>query len=248
MAREGDMDESGLPVEVARALSEFVDAAKSALGPDLVSIVLFGSAAEGRMRPTSDVNLILALARFDRRRIDALREPLRSVHALIRLEAMLILEAEVPAAAEAFAVKFADIRERHRLLHGKDLFAGLQPSRGAALARLRQILLNFILRTRERYALVSLREEQLSTVVADAAGPLRSAAALILQLEGRPAESPKAALDALANELDSKYSAALANLSRAREEAELPPGAGAETTLALIELAQALRQRAEKLG
>src|SRR5438067_66390 len=119
------MDESGLPVEVSQALREFVDGAKSALGPDLVSIVLFGSAAEGRMRATSDVNLILVLARFDRRSIDALREALRTAHALIRLEVMLILEAEVPAAAEAFAVKFADIRERHRLLHGKDLFAGL---------------------------------------------------------------------------------------------------------------------------
>jgi predicted nucleotidyltransferase len=242
------MDESGLPQEVSQALAEFVEAAKTALGPDLVSIVLFGSAAEGRMRATSDVNLILVLARFERRSIDALREPLRSAHALIRLEAMLILESELPAAAEAFAVKFADIGERHRLIHGKDLFAGLTPSRGAMLVRLRQILLNFILRTRERYALVSLREEQLGSVIADAAGPLRSAAALILALEGRPAESPKAALEVLANELDPKYGAALANLSRAREEASLPPGTGSAATLQLIELAQALRRRAEKLS
>ena len=243
------MDESGLPQEVSQALRDFVDAVKSTLGPDLVSVVLFGSAAEGRMRATSDVNLILVLARFERSRIDALREPLRSAHALIRLEAMLILEAEVPAAIEAFAVKFADIHERHRLLHGKDVFAGLQPSRNAMLVRLRQILLNFILRMRERYAIVSLREEQLATVVADAAAPLRSAAALILKLEGRATQPPKAALETLAAEIDTpKFRAALAALSRAREEAQLPPGAGADTTLALIELAQALRERAEKLG
>jgi predicted nucleotidyltransferase len=243
------MDDLGLPREVSQGLAEFVESAKSALGPDLASIVLFGSAAEGRLRATSDVNLILVLQRFDTARIDALREPLRGAKALIGLECMLILESEIGAAAEAFAVKFSDIRERHRLLWGRDPFAELKPSRIAMLARLRQILLNFILRSRERYALVSLREEQLAAPVAEAAGPLRSAAALILALEGKSAPSPKAALEALAGELDAaRFNEVLANLSRARDEAALPPGVARPTLLALIDLAHALRLRAEKLG
>lgn len=243
------MADPGLPQDVAQVLAEFVDSAKAVLGPDLASIVLFGSAAEGRMRATSDVNVIVVLSRFDAARIDALREPLRLAHAAIRLSAMLLLESEIPAAAEAFAVKFDDIRARHKVLAGKDPFSALAPSRGAMLVRLKQILLNFVLRARERYALVSLREEQLASVVADAAGPLRSAAALILSLEGRPASSPKEALESLASEIDAaKWRAALHNLSKAREEAALPPGAGRQTTLSLIELAQALRTRAEKLS
>jgi hypothetical protein len=242
------MNDLGLPQDVDRSLAEFVESAKEILGPDLVSVVLFGSAAEGKLRATSDVNLILVLARFDPARIDALREPLRGAHALIRLQCMLILESEVPAAAEAFAVKFADIRERHKVLAGKDLFKGLTASRDAMRIRLRQILLNFILRTRDRYALVSLREEQLASVVADSAGPLRAAAALILELQGRHAVSPKEALETLAAEIDkAKFADALANLSRAREEASLAPGAGRATTLALIELAQALHERAQAL-
>lgn len=238
-----------LPQEVAKGLADFVESAKSALGPDLVSLVLFGSAAEGRLRATSDVNVIIVLARFDPARVDVLREPLRTAHAVIRLSAMLILESEIVAAAEAFAVKFADVRERHQVLVGKDLFAALAPSRGAMLVRLKQILLNFILRARERYVLVSLREEQMAAVVADAAGPLRSAAALILSLEGRPASSPKAALETLAAETDSaNWREPLARLSRAREEATLAPGEGRPTALYLIGLAQALRERAEKLS
>ena len=239
------MNDTQLPEPVSKGLTEFVEAAKSALGPDLRSIVLFGSAAEGRLRATSDVNVILVLERFDVERIDALREPLRTAHALIGLETMLILESEIYAAAEAFAVKFSDIRERHKVLWGSDPFQGLQPSRGAMLTRLRQILMNFILRTRERYALVSLREEQLARVVADAAGPLRSAAALILALEGTPSASPKTALETLAGE---GYREALENLSRARESAALPPGVARGTVLALIALAQELRARADKLA
>lgn len=240
------MPDTPLPADVAQGLASFVTAAQSALGPDLVSIVLFGSAAEGRMRATSDVNVIVVCTRFDPARLNALREPLRTAHALIQLSAMLLLDTEVPAAAEAFAVKFADIHARHQVLAGSDPFATLVPSRSAMLVRLKQVLLNFILRTRERYALVSLREEQLAQLVADAAGPLRSAAALILTLEGRPAASPKEALEQLAREVGGAAAPELlAHLSQAREQAVLPAGAGAATTLGLIELAQALRVRAE---
>lgn len=242
------MNDPDLPVDVAQGLSTFVTAASSALGPDLVAIVLFGSAAEGRMRATSDVNLVIVASRFEPARLDALREPLRLGRALFRLSVMLLLDSEIEAAAEAFAVKFADIRARHRLLAGRDPFAALQPTRSAMLVRLKQVLLNFILRTRERYALVSLREEQLAQVVADAAGPLRSAAALMLTLEGRTAPSPKQALETLAAELDAgRWTEVLEKLSLAREQALLPPGAGAPTTLGLIALAQALRQRADRL-
>src|SRR5947208_706963 len=106
------MDDGRLPQDVAQGLEGFVAAAKEALGDDLVAAVLFGSAAEGRMRASSDVNLLLVLARFEPERIDRIREPLRLAHATIRLEAMVILESELNEAAEAFAVKFADIRAR----------------------------------------------------------------------------------------------------------------------------------------
>ena len=243
------MGDLNLPADVTKALEDFNASAKEALGPDLVSIVLFGSAAEGRLRATSDVNLILVLARFDPARIDFLREPMRLARAVVRLEAMFILESEIAEAAEAFAVKFSDIRERHKVLLGSDPFANLTPSRTSMLARLRQILLNFTLRTRERYVLVSLREEQLAAVVADSAGPLRSAAALILSLEGKPAASPKAALETLAAEINTPgWHDALAHLSAAREGGSLPKGSARSAVLTLVALAQAMGERANALA
>ena len=243
------MNDGGLPQDVSQGLDSFAASAKEALGEDLVSLVLFGSAAEGRMRATSDVNLMIVLARFEPARVDRLREPLRLAHAAIRLETLIVLESELAAAAEAFAVKFADIRARHRVLAGRDVTASIAPTPAAMAARLRQILLNFILRTRERYVLVSLRDEKLAAVVADAAGPLRAAAEIMLELEGRPAASPKAALETLARELDSnRWTEALALLSVAREKGRLPPGKGAKAVLELVALAEALRSRAIAAG
>ncbi len=239
---------SPLPGPVERGLELFVSAAREVLGADLVSVVLFGSGAEGQWRPTSDVNLIVVLRRFDAAAVDRLREPFRLSHAAIALEAMFILAEEVPAAAEAFAVKFADIRRRHRVLHGSDPFADLPISRPAELARCRQVLLNLTLRLRERYVLQSLRDEQAALAVADAAGPLRSAAAALLELEGKPAPGPREALAEVARALPGgPWEPLLAQISEARQQRALAPGSGAATLLRLAELAQALHGRAQQV-
>jgi len=242
---------STLPPNVRRVLTEFVAAALAAFGDDLRAVVLYGSAAEGKLRASSDVNLLLVLAQFDRTKADQVREPLRSAHAAIQLTAMFLLEAEVPAAMQAFAVKFADITRRRIILHGADPFTGVAISRGAAIVRLKQTLLNLTLRWREAYISRSLREEQLIATIADAAGPLRACAATLLELEGQAVASPKEALEQVAASLTTASAAgwadALSSLSQARQEGALPPGAAGPILFRLIELAQTMQARVSAL-
>ncbi len=238
-----------LPAPVQRSLEDFVTAAVSTLGGGLRSIVLYGSAAEGRLRATSDVNLMLVLREFQPAQADALREPLRTAQAAIRLRALFLLESEIPEAVESFAQKFADVARRHRVLHGDDPFTQVKIPRPAEIFRLKQVLLNLTLRLRGIYMTRGLREEQLAPVLADAAGPLRSCAATLLELEGRPAASPKEALAEVAGALPgSAAGELLAHLSEAREKSSLPPGVAASALIHLIELARHLRERAQKLA
>ena len=81
-----------LPAPVDRMLRDFIETACHALGSDLYSIVLFGSAAEGRLRLTSDVNVILVLSHFVQAKVDLLRDSLRVAQAAIRLTPMVLLE------------------------------------------------------------------------------------------------------------------------------------------------------------
>ena len=239
---------NALPPLVEQSIDAFVEAAKTAFAADLVSVVIYGSAAEGRMRATSDVNMLLVLKAFDRAHADLLREPMRLAHAAVQLNAMFLLETEVPMAMEAFAVKFAGIVARHRVLFGSDPFARLDPPRDALVRRLKQVLLNLQLRLRERYVLVSLREEQLALVIADAAGPLRSSAASLLHLEGKPALPPKEALEKIVREMnDESLVAILQEVSEAREERLLGPGKASPTLIGLIEVTRRLRERVERL-
>ena len=54
-------------------LDAFLQAVKESFGKDLLSVVLCGSAAEGKLRATSDVNLVLVLSSFEQSKADPLR-------------------------------------------------------------------------------------------------------------------------------------------------------------------------------
>jgi len=238
-----------LPDAVRRILDGFVQAARTELGSALHSIVLFGSAAENRIRPTSDVNVAVVLSAFDRAGVDRLRPAVEGAHAAIRLEILWLLEGEVAAAAEAFAVKFTDIVRRHRVLHGADPFAALVVSRQATIARLRQVLLNQLLRLRASYAVDGGHEERLTLRIADAAGPLRVSAAEILELEGGGTLPPRNALARIIEDWTAPDRAGvLAAISTARETRHLEAGRAGELLLAVVELTSFLHRRAAQLS
>ena len=222
-------------------------AARQACGDALRSVVLYGSGAEGRLRATSDVNLILVLTDFTPLMANALRAPLRLGQAAIRLAVMFLLESEVSAAVNAFPVKYLDVIHRHRILYGDNPFEGLSFSRDASVFRLKQVLLNLRLRLRSLYVLRGLNEEQLVLVVADAAGPLRSCAATVLELEGQPAPSPKEALEQVVGE-DSGWYEVLSHLSQARQTRTLEPGVAEKTLFRVMELTELLLARIGKLA
>jgi predicted nucleotidyltransferase len=234
-----------LPEAVRERLTDFTAAAQRVFADDLFAVVLFGSAAEGRLRQTSDVNVVVVLRRVDPTKLEAIGEAYRLAHAAIRLSAMFILESEIEIAKDAFAVKFADIAARHEVLYGTDPFVGLTISREAALHRLLQVLVNLQLRLRERFALSSLYGEQLAMAAADAVGPLRASAAMLLWLESGARVASRDALHQIADEAGN--TAALALITEARESGNVPAAGAMPTLVGAIELANQLAARTERL-
>ncbi len=239
----------GLAENVERVLTGFVASAQAAFASDLVSVVLYGSAAEGRMRATSDVNVIVVLSRFDGSAAARMTEPLNLACTAVRLRAMFLITDEVNPASEAFAQKFSDVMHRRKILFGPDPFAGIEISRQAKIYRLKQVLLNLTLRLRESYISHSGNEKALEGVVAESSGPIRTSAAALLELEGEQSRSPKDSFEALVAGQDPPLSAGLASsVSDAREFRPLAHGAARATLLDLIELASRMRLRAGRLA
>jgi predicted nucleotidyltransferase len=247
MTASPDSELSDLVSGVQAALKLFVEAAQKAFGKDLETIVLYGSAAEGRLRRSSDVNVLVLLSRFEPASAAALAEAFEAARAAVKLRAMFLLRSELEPAVEAFAQKFADIRRRHRVLFGGNPFESVAVPRAAEIFRLQQVLLNLALRLREAYIGQAKDDPRLTNSIATAAGPLRSCAATLLELEGQAAPSPREALDVMARDLSADGGAVLANVSRAREMEELPPGEAGRTLLDLIQIAEKMRARASRL-
>jgi hypothetical protein len=212
-----------LPAPVALVLEEFVTALRKAIGSQLDSVVLFGSAAEGRLRPTSDINLLVLAQSLDLSQLDALRPALHFGRAAVGLTVMFLESAELPHAMEAFAVKFSDIKARHRVLCGRSPLESLQITREATVRRLRQVLLNLTLRLRERYVVDGDHEERLARILADATGPIRAGAATLVALQDGRSLAPKVALEDLF--AGGEWTECLRGLSAVHRDEHLPPGA-----------------------
>lgn len=220
-------------------LIDLVGHLTTAFGDDLQSLILFGSAAEGRQRAVSDTNMVMVVRRFTPERVAAAREHLALARIALRLRLMVLCSDEIPSAVSAFAVKFADILRRRRVLFGSDPFIDVVIPRPAAIAQLRQAVLNVVLRLREQ-SLVLANDASSTLAAAEAAGGLRACAAQLLTLEGVPAATPRAALEQIAG-------GTMDDLSAARE-GRLPVGGGNVLIDRLLACAVTMRVRAEQLA
>jgi predicted nucleotidyltransferase len=238
---------AALPAAVRAWLSQSSQALIESLAHELEALILFGSAAEGRMRASSDVNLLVVLHCFNSDHIDRVSDLLQNAAAAVELHPMFLLSSELPLAAESFSVKFDDIAQRRVLLYGTDPFEGLVIPRPLLVQRLQQVLFNLTLRLRTLYAVGRAREESLAALIADAAAPLRRSAFAILELRGARPPSPKVALECLVAELGGNWIEDLQNLSKAREDLYLAPGTASKLILRLAELSESMRQQAANL-
>ena len=245
MAETVDLRLQGVPANVATVLSTFVSAINVAYSTDLVSVVLYGSAAEDKLTSTSDVNLLVVLRSFSRDQTDRIRDTFLAAQAAINLQAMFLLEDEISSASELFAQKFADILRRHKVILGQDPFSGIKIDRNDKIFRLKQVLLNLALRLRAGYVSRSQRPEQVARILAETAGPLRAASATLLELEGSPAADASAALDAAAASLDQGKNvvAELLAVRSAGARAQGSPG----LLFQVIELIKYFSDRAQRL-
>ena len=189
------------------------------------------------------------LSAFEQTRADQLRQPLRIAQAAIQLRPMFVLESEIPAATRSFAPKFADILRRRVVLYGDDSFTHISVPREAEIRQLKQQLLNITLRLRAAYVARSLREEQLAIFIAGVIGPLRSAAAALLELEGQPATSPQQAFELLGLELQlPAWAEALSLIATIQEALLTPSGAAQHVVFQLLEFTRLVAARVETLS
>jgi len=145
-----------VPEQVQQALTGVVRGLQAAAGENLACVVLYGGAARGTyVEGRSDLDLAIVLHDAGAVKLRAIADVLSQGWRAARVEPYLLRSDELVGAADAFAVRFADIARHRIILHGEDVFARLSIPKRALRLRLEMEARNLLLRHRRGMVLGS---------------------------------------------------------------------------------------------
>lgn len=134
-----------------KVLNQLVERLQKAYGECLVSVVLYGSAAGGDHHPKfSDYNILCVLTALTPREMAQSENIFRWWREQGSPSPLLLTERELVTGTDCFAIEFLDIKERHQLLHGKDVISDLAVDRTFYRAQVEHDLRAKLLRLRQK--------------------------------------------------------------------------------------------------
>jgi hypothetical protein len=149
-------------------LDALVARLKTAHGAQLVSVVLYGSAASGEHDPAfSDINILCVLQQITPAELRASEPVFRWWTGQGHPPTLMLSEHEVETSTDCFAIEFHDIKQRHRILHGKDVVSGLTVDNSFYRAQVERELRAKLLRLRTKAAQALSDKEMLARLLAD---------------------------------------------------------------------------------
>jgi predicted nucleotidyltransferase len=151
-----------------RVLKDLVERLKKAYPNELVSVVLYGSAAAGDHHGRfSDINILCVLAEVGRSQLAAAAPVFRWWRDLGNPSPLLLSQTELRTSADCFAIEFHDIKERHRILHGADLVSGLEVDDRFYRAQVEHELRAKLLRLRQKAGAILADKELMRGLLVD---------------------------------------------------------------------------------
>jgi predicted nucleotidyltransferase len=153
-------------------LEELVAQLQKAFGDDLRAVVLYGSAAAGEhIAKRSDLNVLVLVRRLDLPLLEREAAIARAWSEAGHPPPLTLTEEEWRSSSDVFAMEYADILERNRVLFGADPFSGIRVDRRnlrlqlerEAMGKLLQLRQSVLASGGDRKRLLELLEASLST-------------------------------------------------------------------------------------
>jgi predicted nucleotidyltransferase len=153
-------------------LQELVSRLGAACGDNLVSVVLYGSAAREEFHERySDVNLLAVFRELSGKQIAALGPV---VGWWTREEGftppLMMTEVELRESADVFAIELVDMQHMHKTLFGKDVVSEIHVPMNLHRVEVEQQLRTTLLRLRQHLLLYSDNQDELRKVLAKSIG------------------------------------------------------------------------------
>lgn len=180
-------------------LESFADQIARASGDNLVSLVLYGSAARGEFNPArSDLNLLMILREVSPPALKPLGDAIRNWVRRGQPPPWIFTPEGFRASADVFPMEIEDIREAHRVLRGIDPLEGLTTERAHLRAQLEREARQKLLHLRTQYAAVAPDGRALSALVESSFRSFLVLFRALLRLHGKQQPRPIEELVSLA--------------------------------------------------
>jgi hypothetical protein len=177
----------------------FAGRVAAVLGPRLVTLVLYGSAAREPSADPAAMNTLLIVT-DDGEFLDPLATVMKDWSAAGHPPPIIMTEREWRQSADAFPIEYEDIRHAHRILAGRDPWTGITVRREHVRRQLEHELMGKLVHLRQAYLVDWNHPKRLAEVVRGTRAGFLTMLRAVLRLAGRtpPADSAALVRDAAA--------------------------------------------------
>lgn len=175
-----------------KLLDELVEKLRKQLGDRVVSVILYGSAAEGDYQGDfSDLNVLCVVTRVTTAELRDAEPVIRWWREKDNPSPLLMAEQEMQQAADCFPIEFHDIQEQGRILYGRDVRSGIVVHDHYYRAEVEHELRAKLLRLRQKAAGVIHDRPLLLRLLADSVSTFCVLTRHALALHGEPRRTQK---------------------------------------------------------
>lgn len=183
------MKELNIPEKLKNNLKSFIQGLKHIFGEDLISIILYGSAASGEfMDKHSNLNLLVLLKSTELR---YLKEASGIVGKYRMIHPLFLTESYIASSADTFPVEFLDMRENYSVLYGKDALSGIVVETNNLRFQCEQELKSKIINLRQLYLRINKDKTALRNLLFKAFTSILHILRNVLRLKGKGAPYKK---------------------------------------------------------
>jgi len=184
--REEDSDMARMTLET------FATRVVEAIGPRLVTLLLYGSAARGA--EPSAMNTLLLVDRVDADLFARLGAPVRDWVSAKHPPPLILTDEEWRDSADAFPIEYEDIRAAHRILAGRNPWTGISVRREDVRRQLEHELMGKLVHLRQAYVADWNHPKRLAEVIRGTRAGFLTMLRALLRLAGRTPPADSAAL------------------------------------------------------
>jgi predicted nucleotidyltransferase len=175
------------------ALTHLVDELRGAHGDNLVSVVLYGSAAAGdHIDQRSDQNILIVLNRIATEDLRLSQAPIGAWQALGQPLPVYFSLEELNDAADVFPIEFLQMEKARKVLHGRDPFESIEISQANLRHQTEYELRTRLIQLRRMYIPASASIEKISSLMGDSLASFAALFRAVLILHGQEPPITKA--------------------------------------------------------